>query len=51
MSKIREFLSRPIGKILALPILLVSLLAAFVIVIFVDDTIRGGDCKLSLIHI
>ena len=45
MSAVRRFLRRPIGKILAIPILLVSLLVAVVVAISVDDLTRGGDCQ------
>ena len=48
MSAIRRLLSRPIGKILAVPVVLLTLLVTAVIAITLDDLVRGGDCKSAI---
>ena len=48
MIAIRRLLSRPIGKILAVPVVLLTLLVTAVIAITLDDLVRGGDCKSAI---
>lgn len=48
MDALRKTLSRPIGKILAIPALVVILLVVALVGITVDDLARGGDCKSAI---